>query len=107
MTCKNPSKINFSIPNASKFAAQNFPVGGATGVLYARRSADGISTRGSAESVLVLCLSEKGDRKSIVKRLAPSPQQEATIQNGTSSAYQSSLGVSSAMSVKDCSLCRK
>ncbi|MEJ7592968.1 MAG: hypothetical protein WKF77_15580 [Planctomycetaceae bacterium] len=50
---KNPSKNNFSIPNAGKFAAQNFPVGGATGVLYARRSADGISTRSSAESVLV------------------------------------------------------
>jgi len=37
----NLPKINFSIPNAGTFAAQGFPVGGATGVLYARRSADG------------------------------------------------------------------
>ncbi len=41
---KNLSKINFSIPNVGKFAALRFPVGGATGVLYARRSADGIFT---------------------------------------------------------------
>jgi|GEM_PF-4189331 len=41
---KNLSKINFSIPNAGKFAALDLPVGGATGVLYARRSADGIFT---------------------------------------------------------------
>jgi len=46
-------KINYSIPNASKFAAQNFPVGGATGVQYARRSADGISTGGRTESGLI------------------------------------------------------
>ena len=47
---KNLSKINFPISSASKFAAQNFPVGGATGVLYARRSADGISMGGRTES---------------------------------------------------------
>jgi len=43
---KNLSKINFSIPNTGKFAPLGFPVGGATGVLYARRSADGIFTGG-------------------------------------------------------------
>jgi len=40
------SEIIFSVPHTSKFAAENFPVGGATGVLYARRSADGIATGG-------------------------------------------------------------
>ena|GEM_PF-3765066 len=43
---KNLPKINFSIPNAGTFAALGFPVGGARGVLYARRSADGIFTGG-------------------------------------------------------------
>ena len=40
------SKINFSVPIAGKFAALGIPVGGATGVLYARRSADRIVTGG-------------------------------------------------------------
>ena len=48
------SKINFSIPNAGTFATLGFPVGGATGVLYARRSADGIFTGGRTESGLAL-----------------------------------------------------
>ncbi len=48
----NLSKINFSIPNAGKFAVVGFPGGGATGVLYARRSADGIFTGGRSESGL-------------------------------------------------------
>jgi len=47
---KGPSKINFTIPNVGKFAALGSPVGGATGVLYARRSADGIFTGGRTES---------------------------------------------------------
>jgi len=34
------------------FAALGFPVGGATGVLYARRSADGIFVGGRIESGL-------------------------------------------------------
>ncbi len=53
--CRSPwnlSEINFSIPNAGKFATLDFPVGGATGVLYARRSADGISTGDRTESAL-------------------------------------------------------
>ena len=49
---KNLSKINFSSPNAGNFAALDFPVGGATGVLYARRSADGIFTGDGTESGL-------------------------------------------------------
>ena len=49
---KNLSKINFSIPNTGEFAALASPVGGAAGVLYARRSADGIFTGGRTESGL-------------------------------------------------------
>jgi len=49
---ENLFKINFSIPHAGEFAALSFPVGGATGVLYTRRSADGIFSGGRTESGL-------------------------------------------------------
>jgi len=58
----NLSKINFSIPNAAKFAALSSPVGGATGVLYARRSTDGIFTGGRTESGLTQFASLIADR---------------------------------------------
>ena len=56
------SKINFSIPNAGTFATLGFPVGGATGVLYARRSADGIFTGGRTASGLAQFANVFADR---------------------------------------------
>ena len=44
---QNKFKINFPTPNVSKLAAENFPVRGATGVGYSRRSAQWLGLKGS------------------------------------------------------------